>query len=326
MHENKTKDELIAELNSARKRIAELELMERLHGRVQDELRRSEERFRSLVNSTDDSIYVVDRDCSYLFMNRRHLARLGLTSMDELNSKNYRDFHLPAESENFQSYVDTVFRTGQSVTHEYQAARDRKFFLRTMSPVRNERDTVAAVTVVSKEITDRKRLEEELRSLSLTDELTGLHNRRGFLTLVSQEIRIANRLGRDAVLFLVDMDDLKVINDTYGHQTGDQAIQGTADIIRRSFRESDVISRIGGDEFVIFMIEHSDVDPAMLARRLQDILRIYNSQVSRSYVLSLSIGWVRYESASPSSIDDLVRQADASMYEQKRERTRDTSR
>ena len=140
--------------------------------------------------------------------------------------------------------------------------------------------------------------------------------------LVQQEMRIANRLGRDAVLFLVDMDDLKVINDRHGHHAGDQAIRDTADILRRSFRESDVLSRIGGDEFVIFMIEHSDVDPGTLARRLQDILRIFNSQTARPYVLSLSIGWTRYEAGNPSTIDELMRQADAFMYERKRTRTR----
>lgn len=321
----KSREELIAELAEARKRIAELERMEQQHDRVQEELRRSEERFRSLVNSTDDSIYVVDHDCSYLFMNRKHLTRLGLASTEELNGKNYRTFHLSDEASNFKRSVDTVFCTGQSVTHEYQAARDKKYFIRTMSPVRDDRNRVVAVTVVSKEITDRRRMEEELRSLSLTDELTGLHNRRGLLTLVQQEIRIANRLGRDAVLFLVDMDDLKVINDTHGHQAGDQAIRDTADILRRSFRESDVLSRIGGDEFVIFMMEHSDVEPAVLARRLQDILRIYNSQATRSYLLSLSIGWARYESASPSTIEELMRRADASMYERKRDRPRETA-
>jgi diguanylate cyclase (GGDEF)-like protein len=189
--------------------------------------------------------------------------------------------------------------------------------------VRDATGAVTAVTVISKEITDRKRMEEELRALSLSDELTGLLNRRGFFTLVEQELRIANRIGKNAVLFLVDIDGLEVINDTCGHSAGDQAIQDTADILRRSFRESDVLARIGGDEFVIFMIEHTGVDPSHLSRRLQDVLRIYNSQVTRSYTLSLSMRWSRYEPTNPSKIDMLIHEADTSMYDQKRARNVD---
>jgi PAS domain-containing protein len=119
-----TKDDLIAELHSLRKRIAELEMLEQLHGRVQDELHRSEERFRSLVDSTEDSIYVVDLDCNYLFLNRKHRTRLGLASEDGLNGKSYLDFHSPAEAADFHAYVDTVLQTGRSISQEYRAERD----------------------------------------------------------------------------------------------------------------------------------------------------------------------------------------------------------
>ncbi|MEK6745056.1 MAG: diguanylate cyclase [Nitrospirota bacterium] len=317
-----TREQLAAELQKMRKRIAELEHLERLHARAQNDLRRSEDRFRSLVDSTDDSIYVVDEKCNYLFMNKKHLSRLGFPSEDQVTGKNYRDFHSAAETEDFQTSIDAVFRSGRSLHHEYQAERDRKFFLRTLSPVRDASNAVTAVTAISKEITDRKQMEEQLRSLSLTDELTGLHNRRGFFTLVQQELRMANRLGKDALIFSVDMDELKVINDTFGHQAGDQAIRGAADMIRRNFREYDIIARIGGDEFVVFIIEYVPIDPDLLARRLQDIMNIYNSQGSNPYTLSLSIGWSRYDPGNPVPIEVLMHEADRHMYERKRARVR----
>src|SRR5512145_2619697 len=93
-----TKEQLLEEVRKARQRIAELEVLERENSRVQEYLRRSEDRFRSLVDSTDDSIYVVDRECNYLFMNRKHLVRLGFTSSDQVIGKNYRDFHSAAET------------------------------------------------------------------------------------------------------------------------------------------------------------------------------------------------------------------------------------
>jgi len=317
-----TREQLVAELQMMRKRIAELEILEHVHARVLDDLRRSEDSFRSLVDSTDDSIYVVDRECNYLFMNKKHLKRLGVASEDQVIGRNYRDFHTAAETRDFQASVDTVFRSGRSLHHEYQAERDQKFFIRTLSPVRDSKSAVAAVTAISKEITDRKQMEEQLRALSLADELTGLHNRRGFFALVKQELRMANRFGKDALLFSVDMDDLKVINDTYGHQAGDQAIRGAADMIRRNFRESDIIARIGGDEFVVFMVEYVSIDPDLLARRLQDIMNVYNSQGTNPYTLSLSIGWSRYDPGNPASIDALMDEADRNMYERKRARLR----
>jgi len=316
--DKRSQEELLAELEAARQRIAELELIEHRHAAMQDELQRREGQYRSLVDSTDDSIYVVDRECRYLFMNRKHLLRLGLTG-DGYLGKNYRDFHSAQEAAAFQLHIETVFRTGQSLQHEYQAERDKKYFLRTISPVR-EGDKVTAVTAVSKEITDRKRMEEELRALSLTDDLTGLYNRRGFFTLVQQQLRVASRLEKNVVLFGVDMDDLKKINDACGHQTGDDAIRDAADIIKKNFRESDIIARIGGDEFAVFMIENFDIDPARLGLRLHDILKIYNSQGTRPYTLSLSIGMIRQDPRVPASIEDMLSRADQNMYEQKRTR------
>ncbi|MDH4164661.1 MAG: GGDEF domain-containing protein [Nitrospirota bacterium] len=321
---SKTHEELLAELQDARRRIAELELIEQRQARMQDELQRSDGQFRSLVDSTDDSIYVVDRDCRYLFMNLKHLGRLGMSG-DAYINRSYQEFHSPEETAAFQIHIETIFRTGQSLQHEYQADRDKKFFLRTMSPVRGSGSAgaVRAVTTVSKEITDRKRMEEELRALSLTDELTGLYNRRGFFTLVQQQLRVASRLEKNVVLFGVDMDDLKKINDACGHQTGDEAIRDAADIIRKNFRESDIIARIGGDEFAVSMIENIDIDPARLGLRLQDILKIYNSQGTRPYTLSLSIGMTRQDPRQESSIEDILRRADENMYEQKRARPKD---
>jgi diguanylate cyclase (GGDEF)-like protein/PAS domain S-box-containing protein len=292
--------------------------------RLRDDLERSEGQYRSLVDSTDDSIYVVDRDCRYLFINRKHLTRLGLSG-NNYHKRHYRESHSDEETAVFQEEIASVFLSGKSIQHEYRAKRDNKYFLRTLSPVRDAGGAVSSVSVISKEITERKLLEEELHALSLTDELTGLYNRRGFFTLVQQELRVAGRLKKSVQLFAVDMDDLKVINDTFGHQMGDLAIREAADIIKRNFRQSDVIARIGGDEFAVFMIEHIDIDQEKLVRRLQDILSIYNSQGRRPYTLSLSIGAARYGPGQPATIEEMMTRADALMYDQKRGRSRASS-
>jgi len=92
----------------------------------------------------------------------------------------------------------------------------------------------------------------KLNNLSQTDELTGLYNRRGFISLTRSSLELAQRMGKSGLLFFIDMDGLKVINDSYGHEEGDIAIKEIANILRSAFRKSDIVARLGGDEFTVF--------------------------------------------------------------------------
>jgi diguanylate cyclase (GGDEF)-like protein/PAS domain S-box-containing protein len=164
---------------------------------------------------------------------------------------------------------------------------------------------------------DRKRKEDELREMSLTDELTGLNNRRGFFTLADQQLKITNRSRKEMFLLYADLDELKAINDTSGHDEGDRALVETASLLRDAFRESDIIARIGGDEFVVLVVDASDVRPDTLAQRIQDKFDKRNSRPGQHFTLSISYGLVRYDPEKPCSAQDLVTQADKLMYENK---------
>ncbi len=130
--------------------------------RAEEELRKKEEKYRSLVESTDDSVYLVDRDCRYLFMNEKHLSRLGL-ARGEFQGHLYGDFHSPGDAKRFADKINHTFETGISVQHEYRDS-EGKCYLKTLSPVRDPKTgMVTAVTVVSKDITGLKRTEKELR-------------------------------------------------------------------------------------------------------------------------------------------------------------------
>jgi diguanylate cyclase (GGDEF)-like protein len=94
----------------------------------------------------------------------------------------------------------------------------------------------------------------------LTDELTGLYNRRGFFVSAQQQLKLANRYNKGIFIFSADLDDLKIINDNFGHKTGDSALVETANILKKTFRESDIIARIGGDEFVILGMENPQIN------------------------------------------------------------------
>ena len=181
----------------------------------------------------------------------------------------------------------------------------------------NENGLAAANGIMS-DITERKRLEEELRALSLTDDLTGLYNRRGFITLAHQEIKIANRLGKGMMLFFMDFDNLKAVNDSAGHHIGDQALIDTARVIKQTFRESDVIARYGGDEFVALTLEISENSELVLIKRLGENLANFNTANPAPYRLSISLGFAHYDPQKPLPIEELLVKADRCMYDNKR--------
>ena len=170
-------------------------------------------------------------------------------------------------------------------------------------------------------------LERELRHLALTDDLTCLYNRRGFFAVATQLLKLAHRKVQTLLLFFCDLDNLKLINDSFGHQEGDLAIIRVADALEQSFREADVIARMGGDEFVVMSLEASGGIEASLLRRLERNLRKASADESR-YQLSLSTGVARFDPKRPISLGELMSQADRAMYEQKRGRSlaRDVAR
>jgi diguanylate cyclase (GGDEF)-like protein len=153
-----------------------------------------------------------------------------------------------------------------------------------------------------------------LASLSLVDELTGLKNRRGFFELAEQALKVARRERHTLGLFFVDLDGLKQINDTLGHLAGDQALRDTAAVLRRTFRESDIIARFGGDEFIA--LAHVNRDSTALRDRLREHLVVLNGQSDRLYRLEVSIGTALADTEE--SLEALIARADAAMYEEKR--------
>ncbi len=167
--------------------------------------------------------------------------------------------------------------------------------------------------------------EEALLTLSLTDELTGLYNRRRFFVLTEQYLKVAIRAKKRLLLLYIDMDDLKWINDHCGHKEGDQALTDLAKILKRTFRESDIIARIGGDEFVV-LLESALENDEILMTRLYENIKDCNAKELRPYKLSISVGSAQYDPENPISIDDLLSEADALMYAQKRKRSEEQSR
>lgn len=157
---------------------------------------------------------------------------------------------------------------------------------------------------------------QEAQRLTLIDDLTGLYNRRGFYTLSEQQWRLSGRKKQILVLIYCDFDNLKRINDSSGHRIGDQALILVAQLLQSTFRESDIIARMGGDEFAVLAIEAESNGERMITR-LNERLETFNLSQEFKWPLSLSTGWALYDPEKSHSIDDILALADAQMYKAK---------
>lgn len=314
--EQKTKSQLIKELVEYRQKNIELEKVKAESKLLVEALRDSEEKYRSLVDSIDDSIYLIDKQYRYLFMNEKHMLRMGVLRHVYLGQE-FGNFHTPEETSWLIEKANSVFSTGKSIHHEHKSQKDGRYFLFSMNPVKRADGTIYAVTIVSKDITDYKRMEEELRVLSLIDELTGLYNRRGFFTLVEQLLKQARRMKKGILMLYADIDNMKKINDVFGHKEGDVALIEIANILKANYRESDIIARIGGDEFIVIPVGTIGDDIEKIIERLEKSLQIYNSEKKREYKLSLSMGIAFYDPENPCSVEELLVQGDKLMYKHK---------
>lgn len=165
-------------------------------------------------------------------------------------------------------------------------------------------------------------LESEIKDLTLRDELTGLYNVRGFNLLAGQSLRLAQRAELPFSVLFIDVDDLKRINDEMGHNIGSASLSETAKLLDTTFRDADVIARIGGDEFAVAgQFNHEAI--AAAAQRLQDAAAARSCEPSQPFPLSLSIGHATSSMFRFDTLKDLLARADQAMYERKR-RKKDT--
>jgi diguanylate cyclase (GGDEF)-like protein len=170
-------------------------------------------------------------------------------------------------------------------------------------------------------IVERKLAEEALRNLSLTDEMTGLYNHRGFFNIAEHQAKMTRRSKQKSLLIYADMDGLKGINDTYGHKAGSRAIVAVADVLRCTFRDCDIIARLGGDEFAILAPNVPVHESGKLIKRLRSNLQAYNDEDHHEFQLSLSIGAVEIDHKFDLGIEEEMVKADVAMYKDKREKS-----
>jgi two-component system cell cycle response regulator len=165
---------------------------------------------------------------------------------------------------------------------------------------------------------ERQYLQSERERLSLSDSLTGLYNRRGFFVLANEQLKLLHRSPHGLLLLLCDVDKMKAINDTFGHSRGDQTLIDASVVLRTTFRDSDIIARLEGDEFAIVAIGTMPATAELLQARLQVNINRYNAGSGQPYQLTFSRGLAYVAPGEQATVEDLIQKAEQEVDEQKR--------
>jgi diguanylate cyclase (GGDEF)-like protein/PAS domain S-box-containing protein len=289
--------------------------------RESETIRASEERHRFLTEYSTDMISVASWEGRILYTSPACLTLLGYEQSELVGSTMYDLVHEADRNSVRRTHLMVLEKLGAALTAYRVRRKDGRYiwFESTIREVpRTGRDVPRELVLVSRDITERKLQEERLKDLAILDELTGLYNRRGFMALANQHLKQAKRAKRRALVIFADLNGLKRINDTHGHADGDRALIAAADIFNRTFRDSDVVARVGGDEFAILAIEADSNHLDNIRSRLQHALDVANRGNLHPFELSVSIGVVSFDPDQHNTVEELMDLADREMYAHKR--------
>jgi len=295
-----------------------------------------EERYKALVEQLPVGIYRTTPDGTIIEANAVLARMLGYKTPRALFSCNVMDFYVKG-SDRARHLAKLSSKPTAFVEFELKRAGGKKFWVRDYSrSIKGPDGSIHHYDGILLDITDRKTAErklqltlrklrlsnEKLENQSLTDDLTGLNNRRGFFTFGLQQMKIAKRLKKANYLVFLDIDYLKEVNDSYGHAVGDLLLQGVAAILKGTLRESDVIGRIGGDEFAVLAMRSKGLGERSLVARIDRAVQAFRIKKHKRLRLSVSMGLVSVDPQKYQQLDDFLAHADFLMYQQKRTKER----
>ena len=305
--QNNPKARFSDEIEELRQRLAELEVTLAEHIQTAD-LHESGPNYQVLLDESSDPIFSFYPDGQYRYVNKAFADGVG-KKLDEIIGKKIWDVFPKDEADKRFAAVKWVFENGITKVLEVRVPRPEgdTYYLTTVKPILNGKNEVVSVICISKEITDRKQMEQELQNLSTHDTLTSLYNRNFFETEMA---RI--QLGRLFPISIVvaDVDNLKTVNDHYGHSAGDELLRKVAQQLRQTFRAEDIVARIGGDEFAVLLPEMDEkASEAIVSRMRADMAKLKDPLIGLS--IGLAVG------KEGSNLSDVMRQADDQMYQDK---------
>lgn len=314
----KRTQELRAALDDLKKEVTE-------RVRTGKELEKVNAELSQILNMSADGIRVVDRNFIMQRVNKTLAMMTGLTEEELVGCHCYDALRGP-DCHTTRCPVQRIFQGEDRTEYEVTLTRNDGNLIPcivTAYPYRNTAGEIVGCVVGLRNIGERKKLEARLEEMSVTDELTGLLNRRGFFAVAEKQLELVARVNKSLFLLYADIDNMKWINDTLGHSAGDEALVEAAELLRSTFRKSDIIGigRLGGDEFAVLMLSDPETccEHPVLGRIEENIAEA-NRRPHRQYQLSMSVGIVLYDPEKPCSTEEFISMGDEAMYKCKKER------
>ena len=280
-------------------RIVRLEIATDISQRKESEekIQQQNQFLHSVIESLPYPFYVINADSYEIELSNSIAAHAGITT----GAKCYTATHnssTPCSSEQHECPLNLVKEKKEPmiVEHIHTNGDGKEIYVEVHGyPIADKNNTITKMIEYQIDITERKKTEETLQKRSVTDEMTNLYNRRGFLMLAEKQIQLADRTPGEIYVLYADCDKLKFINDTFGHKMGDQFIKETADLLKDTFRKADTIGRLGGDEFVVLLVDEAGKESEdIIKTRLQEAIANKKQQPDRPFPFSISYGLTRY--------------------------------
>jgi len=282
-------------------------------------LRESQANLQALINNTTDSIWAVDRDLRVIAANKS--LKLFFKSAYQVNldvGQRIMELLPPPERMQWESLFQRVLE-GNKVNEEmnYHWGEQQVYLEITLQPIINQ-GVITGISCFARDITQRRLAEEQLRLYAATDVMTGVLNRRTGMAVLETQLQLCKRNNSNLTVCFIDLNDLKGVNDRFGHKEGDEYILLVTQTMRLNIRDMDTLCRMGGDEFLIIFPQCSQEDAELIYSRIAEQLSEYNRQETKPYPISISHGTAEFTPDQRLSAEDLVSLADTRMYEEKR--------
>ncbi|MBI5664482.1 MAG: GGDEF domain-containing protein [Nitrospirae bacterium] len=280
--------------------------------------------YRDIVDSTNTLIWRTDVEGRFTFLNPSWEKNYGY-KVEDILGRPFSDFQVQEAAEHYINAFRNCLIGEAIIGHEttfFSKSGDEVDLVINMIPLYDSDGAVTGTQGTAFDITESKRADELLQYISAKDELTGLYNLHTFMSMTEQQIKTANREKKQMLIIYTGVDGMQVINDDHGREAGDKILVDAANVLRKTFREADILARTGGDEFVISTLIASKDHDKLIMTRLKENLDHYNADKSDPLKLSLSFGSSFYNPDKPLSIEEVLSRADEKMHENKKNRKR----
>jgi diguanylate cyclase (GGDEF)-like protein len=295
---------------------------------LQDTFFVMDQQFKSTASALPDPVFIIDQYGKYVDV-------IGGRERSLYHSPDFligKDLHsvLPQDiADIFLETVSDAIETNSLKIIEYQLGAEdvngttpdgpqgKQWFEGRVFPVKDKTDQVSSVVWLAINITKKKKLEKKLKDLAEKDPLTGAYNRRHFMKFLEQEYNVSKRYKNPLSIFIIDIDNFKNINDSFGHEGGDTVLKKFVEYCQTSFRESDLFARYGGEEFIVMLSNTPTLGAAIIAERVRDAAENMEVPFKNQIInFSISIGASQLE-PEDESIQDVITRADQALFEAK---------